>query len=158
MIIMIMSAAQEGQPSGQLCIISPLKSIFKCCNLSHSPKRAFFRGVQKLEQGGVRASFMGAVQVGSETEDNNYNVNIDCAITPEKNMYKSYHHHFHFHAASERQKIRIIISMNTTKYISTRYIIPQFNITTTKSQSHVHITQFQTQTCAGGSREEPSIQ
>ena len=28
--------------------------------------------------------------------------------------------------------------MNTTKYLSTWYIIPQFNITTTKSQSHVH--------------------
>ena len=37
--------------------------IFNWCNLSNSSKTCFFRGVQKLEQGGVRAAFMGAVQV-----------------------------------------------------------------------------------------------
>ena len=35
------------------------------CSTVHSPKPLFLRGVQKLEQGGVRAAFMGAVQVGA---------------------------------------------------------------------------------------------
>ena len=35
------------------------------CSTVHSSKPLFLRGVQKLEQGGVRAAFMGAVQVGA---------------------------------------------------------------------------------------------